>query len=138
MSHNVLAIKGNLTADPELRHAQNETAFCNFSIAVNEYSGGKEHTSFFRCTAFGKTAEFVHNYFKKGAPVLIAGRIQQDRWQDKDGNKRETVKILADRVDFAAPRSQGGGDEQRSHFSPTRPGGPNNRRDDYSDNDIPY
>ena len=80
---------GRLTRDPEVRYAQNEsgTAVARFSIAVDRRfkRDGEPDADFFNCTAFGKQAEFVEKYLRKGTKMLITGRIQNDNYTNKDG-----------------------------------------------------
>jgi len=109
---NKLLIIGNLTKDPEQRQAGSHT-IAQFSIAVNRRSKGqdgqaKEDVSFFDCEAWNKTGELVMQYLKKGRSVLVEGRIQQDRWESQEGQKRSKVKIVADNVQFLSPKTEGG------------------------------
>lgn len=96
---NNVSLIGRLTADPEIRQAK-ETKVCNFTVAVDR--GDKDRTAdFIRCVAFGKTAEFIDDYFDKGTRIGISGRIQTGSYEDKDGNTRYTTDIIVERVDFA-------------------------------------
>lgn len=103
---NIVIIKGNTTRDPELRYTPNGTAICSVGVAVNERwtdkSGEKqERVSFFDVEFWNKTAETVAQYFRKGKPILIQGKLRQDTWEDKQtGQKRSKVKIIADRFEF--------------------------------------
>ena len=101
MSINITLIGGNITRDIEIRTIATGTAVADFSIAVNEKYGEKESVHFFEITAWGKTAEFVSKYFKKGDPILIEGRLNQETWKDKvTGDNRSKIKITAERVNF--------------------------------------
>ena len=97
MGYNKVIIEGRLTHDPELRQATNGKSVCRFSVAVNR---DENHTDFIACTAFGQTAEFICRYFFKGKPVLVDGRLNSEKWTDKNGNNRETISVLCDRVQF--------------------------------------
>ena len=89
-----------LTRDPEVRYAQNgETAIARFGIAVDR-KGKEQKADFFNVTAFNKTAQFVEKYLKKGTKIAIAGRLQQDEYTNKDGQKVTSVSIVADEVEF--------------------------------------
>ena len=90
---------GNLTRDPEIKFGSTGNAFANFSIAVKRKSkDGEEKVSFFDCTAFGSVAENLANSATKGTRVIVYGRMEQSNWEDKDGNKRTSFKVIADEV----------------------------------------
>lgn len=96
---------GRLTADPELRRTPNNTAVTSFSLAVerdmpNKQTGERE-ADFIDYVCWGGTAEFVSKWFSKGSMVAVVGRIQTRTWEDKQGNKRKAVEIVADNVYFA-------------------------------------
>ncbi len=96
--HNHITVQGRLTALPEVRSVgSQQVSRCTFSIACqrdykNPESGERE-TDFFSCVAWRGTADFIAKYVGKGDLLLVEGRLQQERWEDKDGNKRSTVKI---------------------------------------------
>lgn len=124
---NEVRLIGNLTKDPETRAAGSHT-ITSFSIAVNRRSKGadgqaKEDVSFFDCEAWNKTGELVMQYCKKGRPVLVLGRLQQDRWQTNEGQNRSKVKIVADNIQFlgAKPEGEGGGDASAGIGDPDQP-----------------
>ena len=107
-------IVGNLTRDPELRSTTNGASVCSFSVAVNrvyrDTSGEqKEDVSFIDCSAWGKLGEMISQYAKKGTGVLVSGRLSQRSWEDKDGNKRSRVEIVAEDFNFTGNRSDNGG-----------------------------
>lgn len=108
---NVVIVLGNLTRDPELKYTSSGMANVNFSIAVNEKwkdkSGElKEEVSFFPVVAWGKLAENIAQYIKKGRQVIVKGKLKQDRWEDKETQeKRNMVKIIADDVKFLGAKS---------------------------------
>jgi len=97
---NTVHLIGRLTKDPELKHTQNQTAYCKFSIANNRMAGDKEEVNFFDVTTWTKIAENCSKYLKKGSQVAITGRLEQQRWQDKDGNNRNKIEIVAQSVQF--------------------------------------
>lgn len=103
-------LMGRLTADPELRATPNNTPVCSFTLAVNRsfVKQGEQQADFLDIVAWGKTAEFVSKYFSKGLLVAVEGRIQSRMWEDKQGNKRKSVEIVAEAVHFAEPKRQGG------------------------------
>lgn len=104
---NKLVLMGRLSRDPEVRYTQGEksTAVARFGIAVDR-RGKDEKADFFNVTAFGKTAEFVEKYLKKGTKICLAGRIQQEEWTDKEGQKRTAVGVIAEEVEFCESKKQ--------------------------------
>ena len=97
---NVVALIGRWTKEHELRYSQNGTAVLKNSLAVNRPFSKNKETDFFDITIFGKIAENTANYTKKGMLVGIEGRLQQNRWEDQQGNKRSRVEVLATTVEF--------------------------------------
>ena len=110
---NLVILKANLTRDPEVRYLQTDTAIAAFGVAVNrkwkdDAGNQKEEVSFFDVEAWGKTAETVAQWFKKGSPILITGRLKQETWDDKQtGQKRSKVKIVLDRFEFCGETKGG-------------------------------
>lgn len=115
---NIVGIIGRLTRDPEQKYTPSGAAVTKFSLAVDTGFGDRKATSFFDIVAWQKTAEFVDKYFKKGAKIAITGRLNQETWTDqKSGDKRSKVVIVAERVDFAdSKNTREPGDES---FEPT-------------------
>ena len=107
---NKVILMGNLTRDPEIRYSQGENslAIARFSIAVNRRFSrqGDTDTDFFNCTAFGKQAEFVEKYFKQGSRMLLTGRVQNDNYTNKNGERVYSVQIMADEIEFAERKMQ--------------------------------
>lgn len=104
---NKAILMGRLVADPELRRTPNNNSVTSFTLAVNRSftrQGEQPQTDFIDIVAWGKTAEFVSRYFVKGQLVAVAGRIQTRTWEDKQGNKRKTVEVVAEEVHFAEPK----------------------------------
>ena len=112
MNLNKVLFAGNLTRDPELRYTSGGSPVCNFSIAVNRYwndkdSGAKkEETTFMRVTVWGKSGETVAQYFTKGMPIFVEGRLQVRTWETEDGQKRSSVDIVAESWQFVGSRRQ--------------------------------
>ena len=108
-------ITGNLTRDPELRTTPNGASVCSFSVAVNRVfrdSSGQqqEQVSFIDCSAWGKLGEMIGQYAKKGAGVLVSGRLDQRTWEDKNsGQKRSRVEIVVEDFNFTSPNNGEGG-----------------------------
>ena len=116
-------ITGNLTRDPELRTTPNGANVCSFSVAVNRVyrdSNGeqKEDVSFIDCSAWGKLAEMINQYAKKGSGVLVSGRLDQRSWEDKNGGgKRSRVEIVVEDFNFIGNRD-GSGTNTGSYDAP--------------------
>ena len=92
---------GRLTADPELRHTQSNIPVTSFTLAVDRTFGQDKQTDFLDIVAWRNTAEFVSKWFRKGMLVAVSGRIQTRTWEDKQGNKRKSVEVVADEAFFA-------------------------------------
>jgi single-strand DNA-binding protein len=108
----VIAI-GNLGKDPETRYLPSGAAVCNFSIAVSESwkdkqtGEQKERTEWMNIEVWGNTAEACQKYLTKGSQCYVEGKLQTDKWQDKDGNDRWSTKIRADSVQFLGSKGDG-------------------------------
>ena len=104
---------GNLTRDPEVRQTQSGVSVVKAGLAVNDrrpdgQGGWTEKTSFFDITLFGKRGEAFGRYLTKGRPVLVEGRLEQDRWQDKEsGQNRSKVEVIVENWEFVGGREDG-------------------------------
>ena len=103
---NCVVLVGRLTADPELRSTQSGVSVCSFGIAVDRRfsSGGERQADFIDCVAWRQTAEFVAKYFSKGKLIGIEGSIQTRNYEDKQGNRRKAVEVVAGQVSFVGPK----------------------------------
>jgi single-strand DNA-binding protein len=111
-SVNKAILLGNLGRDPEMRYAPSGDAIANFSIATTETwkdkSGQKqERTEWHRLTAFGKLAEIAGEYLKKGSSVYVEGRIQSDKYTDKEGNEKVSYGVVIDKLQMLGGKSSG-------------------------------
>lgn len=119
----VIAI-GNLGKDPETRYLPSGAAVCNFSIAVSESwkdkqtGEQKERTEWINIEVWGKTAENCQQYLSKGSQCYIEGKLQTDKWTDKDGQDRWTTKVRANMVQFLGSKGDG---QQRPPTPPVHP-----------------
>jgi len=122
-SFNKVILMGNLTRDPELRYTPKGTAIAKIGLAVNrvwtsESGEKKEEVTFVDVDIFGRTAENVGQYMRKGSPMLVEGRLRLDQWDDKQtGQKRSRLGVVADTVQFlGSPRGSdnSSGDAPRS------------------------
>lgn len=104
---NKVILMGRLTRDPEVSSSASGTTFARFSIAVDRRfkREGEPDADFFNCTAFSKTAEFVERYLKKGTKVVLSGRIQNDNYTNKEGQKVYGVRIMVEEVEFAESKN---------------------------------
>jgi single-strand DNA-binding protein len=112
---NRVVMTGNLTRDPELRNLPSGTSVCSLRLACNtrrkdESGQWVDKPNYFDVTVWGAQGENCAQYLSKGRPVAIDGRLEWREWQDKDGNKRQSIDIIADSVQFLGSRDGGGGD----------------------------
>lgn len=110
---NVVAMVGRLTRDSELRMTQSGSGILRFSIAVNRRKRSadgswSDEANFFDCSMFGKSAQTMANYLKKGRQVSILGELRQDRWNGQDGQTRNRVEIAVNSLQLLGSRQDGG------------------------------
>ena len=98
---NVVTLIGNLASDVELRDVGEDRQVANFLLAVDR--PGKEEADFVRVSTWNKQAEICAQYLAKGRKVAIDGRLRSSSWEDDDGNKRNSVDVVANRVQFLSP-----------------------------------
>src|SRR6202789_4196273 len=133
-SFNKVVLVGNLTRDPELRYTPKGTAIAKIGLAVNrvwtnEAGEKKEEVTFVDVDIFGRTAENVGQYMRKGRPILIEGRLKLDQWDDKQtGQKKSRMGVVAETVQFLGAPGEGGagggGGAPRPPRPPSAPSGP--------------
>lgn len=117
---NTITIMGRMTRDPELRRTESGIAVASFTLACErDYApqGGEKETDFINVVCWRSTAEFVDKYFSKGRMAVVSGRLQIRDWTDKEGNKRRSAEILADRVYFGDAKRDGDAQESKSDFT---------------------
>lgn len=108
---NCAVIMGRLTADPELRTTGSGISVTSFSVAVDrnyQRQGQERQTDFINVVAWRQTAEFVTRYFRKGQMIAVQGSIQTRNYEDRNGNKRTAVEIVADNVSFCGSKAETG------------------------------
>ena len=121
---NKVVLVGRLTRDPEVRSSSNGMQNARFSVAVNRNFKNKEggyDADFISCVAFGRTAEFIGKYFKKGSMIGIEGRIQTGSFQGQDGQMHYTTEVVVDQVENLQPRdpnAPAGGYQQQPQAQP--------------------
>lgn len=106
---NKVILMGRLTRDPEVRYSQGEggTAVARFSLAVDRRfkRAGDAEADFFNCTAFGRQAEFAERYLKRGTKMLVTGRIQNDNYTNREGQKVYSVQVIVEELEFAESKA---------------------------------
>lgn len=107
---NNVVIMGRLTKDPELKTTQSGLSVVSFTVAVdrNCQKDGERRADFLNVVAWRQTAEFVEKYFMKGSMIAVQGSIQTRKYEDKNGNKRTAVEIVADNVSFCGSKTENG------------------------------
>ena len=114
-SFNKVILMGNLTRDPQLKYLPSQTAVAEFGLAVNrkfrtQQGEDREEVAFIDCSAFGKTGEVINQYFTKGRPILVEGRLKYDQWEDKQGGgKRSRLTVVVENFQFVGGRDGQGG-----------------------------
>ncbi len=108
---NTVVLMGRLTFDPELRTTPSGVSVVQFQVACDRNyvrQGEDRKSDFIDVTAWRQTAEFVSRYFRKGSMIAIEGSIQTDNFTDKDGNKRKSVRVVANNVSFCGSKAENG------------------------------
>jgi single-strand DNA-binding protein len=121
-SVNTCTLLGHLTRDPELRYTPSGTAVCQMGLALNrrwrdQAGEAQQETTFVEVTAWAKQAEVAAEYLRKGRPVVVEGRLQQDTWETEAGERRSRLKVVAQRITFL-------GRDDRTNGTPTPEGEP--------------
>ncbi len=108
-NYNKVILIGNLTRDPQLSYLPSQTAVVEFGLAINrrfkkqDGSEGKE-VCFVDLQMFGKRAEVVNKYFKKGDPIFVEGRLKFDQWNAQDGSKKSKLRVFVEKFEFVGER----------------------------------
>ena len=151
-SFNKVILAGNLTRDPELRYTPKGTAVAKIGMAVNrswksESGEMKEEVTFVDVEAWGRQAEVIGQYLKKGRPILIEGRLRLDSWEDKNTHqKMSKLKVVLESFSFLDSRGEGGGGGGESFrkaapaaaATPASANGPEEMAEPPSDDDVPF
>lgn len=136
-SFNKVMLMGNLTRDPEIKYTPKGTAIADIGLAVNrnyttESGEKREEVTFVDVTLWGRVAEIVGEYCKKGRPLFVEGRLQLDTWDDKQtGQKRSKLKVIGENIQLLGSRDGGGGGGGAGGSGDAaegRPSGPPTRR----------
>ena len=141
---NKVMLMGNLTRDPQLSYTPNQTAVVDFGMAVNRRWTGqdgnqRDETCFVDCRMFGRRAEVVNKYCKKGNPLFVEGRLTFDSWEAQDGTKRSKLRVTVENFEFiggggGGPAGGGTGQAGQSYGG----GAPAPAQPPVSDDDIPF
>ena len=118
---NVVALEGRLTRDPELRQTTTGKNVANFNIACDrgfKNADGKSQADFIDCIAWNKTAEFICRYFGKGDLIVVDGRLQTRKYQDKSGNNRTAVEVSVNNAHFARKKETAAPSSPDADFEP--------------------
>ena len=106
---NVVVLMGRLVADPQLRQTTTGKNVASFRVACDRGrrdANGQNQADFVDVVAWDRSAEFVCRYFQKGSMIAIDGRLQSRNYQDKNGNNRTAIEIVASNINFVTPKSQ--------------------------------
>lgn len=130
---NKAILMGRLVRDPELRRTQNDTAVASFTLAIDrsQDKNGNRQTDFIDCVAWTHTAEFVCKWFTKGMLAVVCGQIQSRNWEDKHGNKRTSIEVKVDEMQFGESKKS-----RESGSAPNVNANDFNELDD--DSDVPF
>ena len=109
MNYNRVMLAGNLTRDPELANTNSGHVVCKFGMAVNRTWKDKKEILYVDLAAWGKTAEIIAQYVKKGQPLFIEGRLQLEQWTSREGQKRSKHSIVVDSFQFVGAKQDSGG-----------------------------
>ena len=148
---NVVAIMGRLVADPELRTTGNGINVCSVRIACDRnfaQKGQERQADFIDIVAWRQSAEFICKYFQKGSLIAVEGSLQSRQYQDKNGNKRTAVEVLANQINFAGGKKPGGqpvddgGEAPPKDYREPAPAYSQGSADDFAvisdDDDLPF
>ena len=132
-NYNRVILMGNLTRDPQLKYLPNNTAVCEFGLAINRRwrdkdGNQKEDVCFVDIAAFGRQGETVNQYMTKGRQILVEGRLRFDSWTGQDGQKRSKLSVVAENFQFVGARGDqpagAGAPQERSAPPAEAPGQP--------------
>ncbi len=124
---NKVILIGRLTKDPEVRNTSNQTAFCNFSIAVDRRfkdNNGQRQADFINCVAWRQTASFIGSYFRKGSKIAIVGSLQTRTYDDNQGQKRYVTEVVVEEAEFADSANSGSRESAPVAQAPAPSGAP--------------
>ena len=141
-SYNRIIIMGHLTRDPQLTYLPSQTPVVEFGLATNRKwksndGAEKEDVCFIDCRAYGKVAETINKYVKKGQALLVEGRLTFDQWEPKDGGKRSKHRVTVESFTFVEPATAAdsarvnGGQAPQDNYKPPE-------SNEFDDSDCPF
>ena len=134
---NTVVLMGRLTDEPNIKSLDSDKKVMKFCLAVERSQTSKNEerkTDFIDCIAWEKTAEFISKYFEKGDAIIVEGRIETRQYEDKQGNKRKSVYVLVNNVNFCALKK---GENNQSQEKPQK-SRENNSNNWLNDEDLPF
>jgi single-strand DNA-binding protein len=144
-SFNKVILMGNITRDIEVRYTPSGTAVTDMGMAVNEKrknANGKliEETTFVDVTLWGRNAEVAGEYLGKGSPVLVEGRLKLDQWETDDGERRQKLRVVCDRMQMVGSKRDGNGNGggKSGGGKPASSQGDGSGSQDGGDEDVPF
>ena len=118
---NKMVLQGRLVRDVELRRTQSGTAVAGFTVAWSEKHGETEQKLFMPCVAWKGTAEMASKWFSKGQELVVEGKLTSRKWTDKEGNNRETIELIVDRMHFCGAKREDGGQQSGGYHTAGAP-----------------
>ncbi len=143
-SFNKVILVGNLTRDPDLRVTPSGNSVCNIGLAVSRSyttkdGDKKEETAFIDVDSFGRQAEIINQYFSKGRPIMIEGRLKFGQWESKDGEKRSKLSVIMESFQFLGGKNDGDGQSSNaSSESSEVVSNDNDSKEDESIDEVPF
>ena len=133
---NKVILMGRLTRDPELRR-YNDESVVNFAVAMDRPSKGERKTDFINVVVWGKRADWCTNWLEKGSLVIVIGSLRSRNWEDRNGNKRVSIEVQADEVQFGETKKAR---EANAKVSSSAPGVPPDftEMEDDDEGDVPF
>lgn len=138
---NNVSLIGRLTRDPEMRYTASGTAIVNFTLAINrpfKDENGSEQADFINCVAFGKRAETIANYVKKGNRFGVTGRIQTGSYENKEGQRVYTTDVAVDSFTFLERSNQQSGNTEQFQKPQQTPFEQSGEKIDTESADLPF
>ena len=132
---NKVELIGRLTKDPELKYTKSNIPIASYTVAINSNYGEKQQTDYINIKSWGKSGEFVSNYFKKGQQIAIVGRLKNNNYEDKDGNKRYTTEVITENIDLIGDKKQ---EKPQEGPKPEKKKSTNDEWFTLDDDDLPF
>ena len=134
---NKVLLTGRLTKNPELRYTQAGTEVASCTVAINTNYGEKRQVDYINITAWGNLGKFLNKYYTKGMLIAVVGRLRNNNYEDKNGNKKYTTEVVAENIEFVGSKKQDEPVPEETQF-------PNNYKSEYEntltidDEDLPW